>query len=299
MDLSQIGQQFGLSDEQTQAALESLAPVVAAGMRRSASSPQGLQDLMRQIVTGGHQDSLDRPEHVDHAFARPRGNAVLEQVFGNKDVSRGVAQQLSASTGIGAAILRKLLPIVASIVMGQIAKRMGAGPSAGSGGGFGDILKDILGGGRGGGGFGLPGGSGGGGDIPNLPQSDLGRGGRQINIPDTQYEQAPQADADAAPAPRRTGNPLEDMLNDILTQNGGKGGVVVKQIPPDQMGEILRDIFGGQFPGGSGGQQMPAPQGTGVERGRRTIEDMTGGGTRSGNAADDLLNSVERSIRGG
>jgi hypothetical protein len=35
-----------------------------------------------------------------------------------------------------------------------------------------------------------------------------------------------------------------------------------------------------------------------VTRGRKTLDDMLGGGTRSGNAADDLLDSVDRAIRG-
>jgi hypothetical protein len=79
--------------------------------------------------------------------------------------------------------------------------------------------------------------------------------------------------------------------------------VIVKQIPPEQMGEILRDIFGGNFPGGGAGsgdigrpQRRPSEEA--VTRGRTTLDDILGGGSRSGNAADDLLNSVERTVRG-
>jgi hypothetical protein len=296
MDLSQIGRQFGLDDAQTRAAFEALAPVVAAGVRKSAQSPDGLQDILKRVVAGGYGDTLGNPDAVAFERAKPRGDDVLGQIFGTPDVSRGVAQQLSATSGIGAVILKKLLPIVASIVMGQISKRMGAGagPSAntgGAGGGFGDILKDILGGGMGqgggqggGGGIGFPGGS--------LPDARVGQGGRPMNIP-----QMPTTPDDYQSSPERntTGrNPLEDMLNDIVNNGGGNGRVIVKQIPPGQMGDILRDIFGGQLPGG---QQAPSPQG--IERGRRAIEDVTGAGTPRGTAADDLLNSVERSLRRG
>ncbi len=72
------------------------------------------------------------------------------------------------------------------------------------------------------------------------------------------------------------------------------------------MGEILKDIFGGGFPGGAqvpgggGGQgQWGQPSEEAVTRGRRTIEDATGGGTSTGNMADDMLNSVEKAIRRG
>ena len=62
--------------------------------------------------------------------AKPAGNEVLGQIFGKKQVSREVAQQLSATSGIGADILKKLLPIVATMVLGTLAKKMGSGGGA-------------------------------------------------------------------------------------------------------------------------------------------------------------------------
>jgi hypothetical protein len=272
MDLSAIGRQFGLDDQQTKAALDALVPVVAAGVRRNAQSPTGLQDIFRNVLTGGDGATLEDTDALGFDRAGPRGNDILGQIFGSKDVSRGVAQQLSATSGIGAAILKKLLPIVATMVLGKMAKGMTGGASASpGGGGLGDILKDILGGAMGGG------------EMP-APQQ---------RMPQPQQRM---------PQPQGGGSPggLEDILNDILA-GGQNGRVVMKQIPPDQMGEILKDIFGGGFPGGAQvpGNTQPQPNEEAVTRGRRTIEDMTGGGTSTGNAADDLLNSVERAIRRG
>ncbi len=152
MDLSAIGRQFGLNEEQTRAAVEALGPVVAAGVRRNAQSPEGLQDIMKSIFTGGYDASLGDPNAVSLERAKPAGDDILKQIFGDKDVSRGVAQQLSATSGIGAAILKKLLPIVATLVLGKLAKGFGGSaqaqvPSSDAGGGLGDILKDIFGGG--------------------------------------------------------------------------------------------------------------------------------------------------------
>lgn len=140
MDLSEIGRQFGLSDEQTRAAVEALTPVVAAGMRRSGGAGGGLGDIIKSITQGG------APEETDAATSQ--GNDILGQIFGSKEVSRGVATELSATSGIGASILKKMLPIIASIVMAQVAKQMGSRGGS-SGGGLGDILGDILGGGGG------------------------------------------------------------------------------------------------------------------------------------------------------
>jgi hypothetical protein len=141
MDLTEIGRQFGLTPEQTQAAFEQLAPVVAAGMQRNGNAGGGLGSILEQMTQGqsGGTETMTR-----------QGNDVLGEVFGSKEVSRGVANEVSASTGIGASILKKMLPIIASMVMAQIARSMtsGAGASTG-GGGLGDILGQVLGGGGG------------------------------------------------------------------------------------------------------------------------------------------------------
>jgi hypothetical protein len=279
MDIAAVGRQFGLDEEQTRVALDALVPVVAAGMRRTAQSPEGLQEVLRQALTGGYGATLDDDQAVSFDRAKPGGDEVLGQIFGDKQVSREVAQQLSATSGVGAAILKKLLPIVATMVLGALAKKMGSGgamageqvpqPRSDGGGGLGDILRDVLGGG-----------------------GPLGGG-------QAAPQQVPQPQP--MPAPRQGGGgSLEDILGDILGGGGGQGGAIVKQIPPDQMGDILRDIFGGDEPGGGRGFDLPPerrPSEEAVTRGRTTLDDILGRGTSSGDAADDLLNSVERSIR--
>jgi hypothetical protein len=209
MDLSAIGQQFGLTPEQTRAAFDALTPVVASGVRRSAQSETGLQDILNSALNG------------NHAGDTASGNDVLGQIFGSKDVSRGVAQQLSATSGIGAAVLKQLLPIVASIVMGQVAKKMGGGGQSSGGGGLGDILGDILGGGQrqqqqqpqsGGGGLG---------DI----LKDILGGGAQ------EQQQAPSSQ----------GGSLEDMLKDIL----GGGGQAPSEETVTRGRRRLDDVLGG------------------------------------------------------
>jgi hypothetical protein len=63
------------------------------------------------------------------------------------------------------------------------------------------------------------------------------------------------------------------------------------------MGDILKDIFGGNFPGGAQPTERYQPPEEAVTRGRKTLDDVLGGGTRQGSEADILLDSVERSIR--
>jgi hypothetical protein len=282
MDIAAIGRQLGLTEAQTQAAIDSLAPIIAAGMRRTAQDPNGLQDLLSSMLGGGYDRSLRDEESLTLDRAKPSGDQILGQIFGNnKDVSREVAQRLSASTGIGSAVLKKLLPILATVVAGWVAKQMSSGSAASretsggprdvpggvqptkNGGGLGDIVRDILGGGQG--------------DQTPLPSP---------------------GQPTSRPQETGTGKSLEDVLGDILGGGAQNGRVVVKQIPPDQMRDILRDILGGNAPGG-GSADLPRhqPSEDALNRGRKTLDDVLGGGTRGGNAADDLLNSVERSVR--
>ncbi len=130
MDLAELGKQFGLDAAQTQAAIDALAPVVAAGIRRNTQDDGGFADLISALARGNHAQYVDDPAVLESPVVVDDGNAILGHVFGSKDVSRGVAQQLSASSGIGASVLKKLLPIVAAMVMGQIAKKALGGGAA-------------------------------------------------------------------------------------------------------------------------------------------------------------------------
>ncbi len=79
-----------------------------------------------------------------------RGNDVLGQIFGSKDVSRAVAQNAATSSGLDPSLLKKMLPMLAMLVAGYMAKQGGAAAAApASGGGvLGSLLGGLLGGGR-------------------------------------------------------------------------------------------------------------------------------------------------------
>ena len=271
--LESLGRQFGLDDAQTRAAVEALAPVVAAGVSRNASTGGGLADLIGAVLQGKHARYADDASATQFDAVAEDGNAILGHIFGSKDVSRGVALQAAGSSGIGAAILKKMLPVIASMVMGVLAKKMfGGSARAGtsSGGGLGDILGDILGGGQG---RAQQQQAPGGGGLGDILKDILGGGAAQ------------------APAPRQQapgGGGIEDILKDIL--GGGAGGQARQGAPTGGqgggLGDILKDILGG------GGNPDA------VRRGREAVDETLGRPrNRSANPADDMLNSVEEAIR--
>ena len=165
-----LGQQLGLDRTQTVSAIQGLLPALAGAMATNTAQPGGLESLEAALTRGGHGRYLDDPTQLARPEAIQDGNGILGHLFGSKEVSRQVASGASAQTGIGADVLKKMLPMVASLAMAALARRatrsttggVQLNPSSG-GGGLMDMLGPLLGGGGGGGLGGMLGGQQGGG----------------------------------------------------------------------------------------------------------------------------------------
>lgn len=143
---------FSLSGADATKAIASLLPGLAGGVQKNITSPQGLEGLMKALSNGSHQQYLDQPDSLTRPETVQDGNNILGHLLGSKDESRQLASRAAASTGIDAGILRKMLPIVASMVMGGLSKQgnaMGAMNQLGSGtasqtSGLGSMLGSFL-----------------------------------------------------------------------------------------------------------------------------------------------------------
>jgi len=162
--VGQIASQFGLDESDAAKALANLIPAVAGGIKKTANSTSGLEALVSKIEANRDvQQSFDSPEILTEAAATQSGNEILGDIFGSKEVSRTVAGQTAKSTGLDLGILKKMLPLVAGVVMSSLNKR-GSQSSGGLGGllgslagaaqpqprrgGLGGLLGSLLGGGR-------------------------------------------------------------------------------------------------------------------------------------------------------
>jgi hypothetical protein len=130
----QLGSQFGLGPQQTQAALGALVPALMAGFQNNASTSTGLESLAAALNGGTHQQYVDNPGALANPATVADGNGILGHLFGSKDVSREVAQRAAGQTGIDAGILKQMLPIVATLVMGAMARQAQTAGPAGAGG---------------------------------------------------------------------------------------------------------------------------------------------------------------------
>jgi hypothetical protein len=199
--MNNLANQFGLSPQQTQGALEALLPAFSMGLQNQAQSPDMLSQLAGMMLNGqANQQAFDSdgdgiPDHLEQ-----EGNNVLGQLFGSREVSRAVADQASAMSGVSSSILKAMLPVVASMLMGGLfksANNQGLGgllgqiaggmiPGMGGMGGaqqqannpLGGLLGGLLGGGQQGGGMA------GGGGLGGLLGAMLGGGRPQAQAPD-------------------------------------------------------------------------------------------------------------------
>jgi hypothetical protein len=162
-----VAQQLGISEAEATSGAAALLPAILGGFKNQAQASggvAGLGGLLSQLGGGSLLDDVVAPEPTDVA----PGNSILGQIFGSKDVSRTVAQDASARTGLSPELLKRMLPLVAMLVTGYLARQHGgaapgqapapAAPAGGGGlGGLGGMLGGILGGNAG-----ASGGSGGG-----------------------------------------------------------------------------------------------------------------------------------------
>jgi hypothetical protein len=144
--VQQIGSQLGLNQDQTLSALSALVPALAAGVQRNAQTPDGLAGLLGALAGGQHQQYVQDPSLLNQPSTVDDGNGILGHIFGSKDVSRQVATHASATTGVSADILKRMLPLAATLVMGALARHQAASGSASAsptgfgGGGAGDLM---------------------------------------------------------------------------------------------------------------------------------------------------------------
>lgn len=142
--VQQLGQKFGLEDDQVASAISALAPALAAGFQRNMASPQGLEGLLGALGSGQHTRYVDNTSLLGSASTMLDGNGILGHVLGSKDVSRQVAARAASQTGIGESVLKQMLPLVAAMMMGAMSKRVGQQPSQQMGGAAADDLLGML-----------------------------------------------------------------------------------------------------------------------------------------------------------
>ncbi len=145
-----------MNDSEAKDAISSLAKSLSRGLGQNTQDERGMGGLFDALNSGNHSRYLDDPSLLGRKETTNEGNDILGHIFGNKDVSRHVTKRASKETGLSSSLLKKMLPVVASMVMGALGKKMlGGGSSRKQSTGFltkifdrdhdGSMVDDVLG----------------------------------------------------------------------------------------------------------------------------------------------------------
>src|SRR5437764_10194702 len=138
-EMQQISQQLGTDPATAQQAVNAALPAMVGGMAATAQQPAAATGI--QSLLGSHAGILGSlGSMIGAGGAADGGGGILGQILGRHEdtVQSGVQQ----ASGLGSDQTRKLLMILAPIVLGALAKRaMNHGAAQTDPGQLGDVLK--------------------------------------------------------------------------------------------------------------------------------------------------------------
>lgn len=154
----EIASKLGVDEGEVNSAVKTLVPALVGGIQQNVQADDiDSSKLESDVARQGASGLLDGGVSVDQVDAN-QGDQFVARIFGGND-SNAVASALAGGGAGNSDLIKKLLPILAPIVLAYIGKQLTkssapAGTQAqqapAGGGGLGDILGSILGGAGGG-----------------------------------------------------------------------------------------------------------------------------------------------------
>ena len=247
--IGKIADAYGIDEQSEQRAVHSLADELQARIQRSMLSRGGVADVVSLVTAPG---TTQMP--ADGAgFASPdlvaNGDQILNVLIGNKHISRGIAQRTASISGVDIPTVQKLLPVVATLVIGELQKQSGPAISK--------VASTI------------PGFSGAGGSPLPMPGDTFPPTGRDAYARPDDRPPFGGSGAENPPAPSRPidgGSPLP-IPGDNIPGLGRRSRYPGPTSEPDDDNPYSRlpDIVR------RGGQQVPGPDGGSLENVIRSI----------------------------
>lgn len=159
--VADIANKLGADQSEVTQAIQTLVPTLLGTLQENVQADDiDSTQLEKAVVVEGQSDLLKGGVNVDQ-LDESQGNQMVASLFGGNDTNQ-VASALAGAGAPGGDLIKRLLPMLAPIVLAYVGRQFsqraqGAGAGAGAqaqaapGGGIGDVLGSILGGGAGGG----------------------------------------------------------------------------------------------------------------------------------------------------
>ena len=140
---SQLASQLGLGQDQAQQAIEKVAPLILGGLKRQGERHGGEGRVNHIVQKYGRENVLDDlGGHIQRRAQESNPDPSLGGLLG--DAGPQAADLLDNKLGLSAGMGKKLIPILAPIILGALKKRVNAGGSRGGGGASSGLAGGLL-----------------------------------------------------------------------------------------------------------------------------------------------------------
>ncbi|MCX8252860.1 hypothetical protein RHAL1_00098 [Beijerinckiaceae bacterium RH AL1] len=237
--LDNLAERFGLSRDQADSAVKALIPALSTAFMTKAMHPGGMQEIAGAMTDDHHRQAYADPGTAAAPETEQKSGDIASSIFGNGAMVDTVVEQAARYTGLPESVLRQMLPVVVSMVLGGVATAM-------HGQGMGGMLGQLANSGLGnifGQGAGAPAGQAAGGGIFGSILGSIFGGAAP--------GQAPQQQPGAGPTPGPQGTPDTSGLPPMMQAGMDIFGKMFQpgvQAPPGQgdLGDDISSILSGK-----------------------------------------------------
>ena len=135
--LDNLATQFGITTEEADAAVKAVVPVLSEGFLKQASEPHAFGSFIGALGEGQHLAAFSDPAAAQATATAQAGGDILSQILTSRSAREEIALRASSGTGVSSDTLAKMLPVIASMIFGGLAKSM-------ENQGFGGILGQLV-----------------------------------------------------------------------------------------------------------------------------------------------------------
>jgi hypothetical protein len=122
--LTQVGSEYLKDAQEAEKITKELLPVVSAAIKKETSSKQGLQSFLDKADHIGIDKYIADPASTALSTVASAGEDVVQNILGITDSKAAIVAHLAARTGLNALAVSQLLPVVAMLAVGGLAKQI-------------------------------------------------------------------------------------------------------------------------------------------------------------------------------
>ncbi|MDB5545912.1 MAG: hypothetical protein JWO64_3061, partial [Hyphomicrobiales bacterium] len=140
-----LASQFGMSQAQAQAAIESVLPALSHGLQVKTQDPRGMAQLFTGMANGQGVAAFSDPNAASAPETQQFGNDMLGQIFGSSRATQQVAAHAADNAGVAPDTIQQMLPEIMAMVLGGLFKSASNNGLGGVLGQLGGMLGGLFG----------------------------------------------------------------------------------------------------------------------------------------------------------